>query len=116
MRKFRNAALAGATAMALTFSGTSVAMAQDTQTQQAADQAAAAQPATDNTGDKAPASEKSSANAKGTDIFGSQRVWKDVPSEWKALYAGTWILGIVAVLALVAAPIDNFIKYGPFAK
>lgn len=113
MRKFRNAALAGATAMALTFGGTSVAVAAETNDQ---NQAANTQPEGSNTGDKAPASEKSSASAKGTDIFGSQRVWKEVPSEWKALYAGTWILGIVAVLALVAAPIDNFIKYGPFAK
>ncbi|EFK53717.1 hypothetical protein KBP53_07240 [Corynebacterium genitalium ATCC 33030] len=123
MRKFRNAALAGATAVAVAFGSTSVAMAQEnTDTQPAAQAPADAntQPEGDeNKKEEATEGEKLSekqTEAKGEDIFGDKKKWKDVPAGWKALYVGTWILGIAAVIGAIAGPIDNFIKYGPFAK
>ncbi|MCQ4622847.1 hypothetical protein [Corynebacterium sp. CCUG 70398] len=118
MRKFRNAALAGATAMALTFGGTSVAAAEEN-TDQTNTQPGANQDATDqetNGQNESEASEKKETEINGREIFGQKPNWDAVPSSWKAIYAGTWILGIVAVIAAIAGPIDNFIKYGPFAK
>lgn len=127
MRKFRNAALAGATAMALTFGGTSVAMAEEnTDTQPAA-------PAGTSQQEKSTSSQTSLQHVIGRDIFQinpkddttnevegqkifGEKNWDEVPFGWKFLYGSTWALGIVAAIALVAGPIDNFIKYGPFAK
>nr|VDG63392.1 Uncharacterised protein [Streptococcus thermophilus] len=120
MRKFRNAALAGATAMALTFSGTSVAMAETEQQAPAAETGTSEK--TTNSGSsvehligKNIFQTDKGTEATGEDIFG-QKNWDQVPFSWKLLYGSTWALGIVAAIALVAGPIDNFIKYGPFAK
>ena len=112
MRKFRNAALAAATATAVALGGTTVAVAQDNP---APEQPAASAPA--DTNNAAPADTNndggSSAKSNGQNIFGKQTNWSVVPSSWKALYAGTWILGFAAVFALLIAPLDNFLKYGP---
>ncbi|MCQ4617960.1 hypothetical protein KBX10_02550 [Corynebacterium sp. CCUG 59401] len=122
MRKFRNAALAGATAMALTFGGTSVAMAETEQQTPSNSSQAGTPENTSNSGSslqhfigKNIFQTDQGTEAKGEDIFGKKN-WDDVPFSWKLLYGSTWALGIVAAIALVAGPIDNFIKYGPFAK
>jgi len=122
MRTFRNAALAGATALALTFGGTAVAGAE----QPVGNQSASEQ---NQGGEK---SRSSSTRAfeiiggdhsnpdtymvNGRDLFGLTKDWDNVGTPAKVLYGLTVALGAVAAFGLILAPLDNFIKYGPFAQ
>lgn len=127
MRTFRNAALAGATALALTVSGTSVAMAEDTPNPPAGNETTNTQQA-DKPAEKQSVAHKigrdvfkinpkddTTNESKGEDIFGKEKNWDNVAYGWKLLYGFTWAMGIAAVFSLLIAPIDNFLRYGPFA-
>ena len=122
MRTFRNAALASATALALTFGGTAVAGAEEPAPNQT--------PSEQNqVGDK-PRSSSTRAfefiggdhndpdtyMVNGRDLFGSSKNWDNVGTPAKVLYGLTVALGAVAAFGVILAPLDNFIKYGPFAQ
>ncbi|OFS19831.1 hypothetical protein [Corynebacterium sp. HMSC04H06] len=131
--RIRKAAIAGATAVAVAFSGTSIATAETT-VDQGDNQIVkenhtnlttdgAEQDTTDkdytpslssqiNTGlnlegDKA---------ADGVSIFGSSKDFTNVPNWAKALYGLLIAGGIGSVLGMIVGPLDNFIKYGPFSR
>lgn len=123
MRNLRNIALAGATAAALTFGGTAVAAADEpAQPQQNSQQGATDTPKPGlsswvgqnifGIGEHGGKGDKTDAQQ----IFGSSKNWADASTAGKRLYVFSVVLGITAILALLIAPIDNFIKYGPHAK
>ncbi|MGV0352409.1 hypothetical protein [Corynebacterium confusum] len=131
--RIRKAAIAGATAVAVAFSGTSIATAETTVDQNGNQSVVedhtnlttddAEQDTTDkdytpslsskiNTGlnlegDKA---------ADGVSIFGSSKDFTNVPNWAKALYGLLIAGGIGSVLGMIVGPLDNFIKYGPFSR
>ncbi len=127
MRNFRNAAIAGATALALTFGGTAVAGAEETvDNPSATNQSASEQ---NKGGDKPRSSstrifesiggdhsDPDTYMVNGRDLFGSSKNWDNVGTPAKVLYGLTVALGAVAAFGLILAPLDNFIKYGPFAQ
>lgn len=131
MRNFRNAAIAGATALALTFGGTAVAGAETVEAPAAADQTVDNQSASEQNkgGDKQRSlstrifesiggnhSDEDTYMVNGRDLFGSSKNWDNVGTPAKVLYGLTVALGAVAAFGLILAPLDNFIKYGPFAQ
>lgn len=109
MRKFRNAALAAATATAVALGGTTVAVAQE---------------ASDNNGSSASNIQhqigrdifrtNEGDGATGEDIFGEKK-WDKVPFGWKLLYGTTWAMGAFALFTFLIAPIYNHFKFGPGA-
>lgn len=132
--RIRKAAIAGATAVAVAFSGTSIATAETNTVDQGGNKIVkedhtnlttdgAEQDTTDkdytpslsskiNTGlnlegDKA---------ADGVSIFGSSKDFTNVPNWAKALYGLLIAGGIGSVLGMIVGPLDNFIKYGPFSR
>jgi len=122
MRNFRNAAIAGATALALTFGGTAVAGAEETVDNQSASEQ-------NQGGDKLRSSstrifesiggdhnDPDTYMVNGRDLFGSSKNWDEVGTPAKVLYGLTVALGAVAAFGAILAPLDNFIKYGPFAQ
>lgn len=126
MRNFRNAAIAGATAVALTFGGASVATAAEAPAKQ---DTTASSSQDNNNAQTAGLSSKighsifgiekqgdETDTLNGRNIFGSSKDHAAEPKAARVLYALTIVLGITAVGSLLIAPVDNFLKYGPFAK
>lgn len=132
MRNFHNAAIAGTTALALTFGGTAVAGAEETaDNQTAADQTVGNQSASEQNqgGDKPRSSstrifesiggdhsDPDTYMVNGRDLFGSSKNWDNVGTPAKVLYGLTVALGAVAAFGVILAPLDNFINYRPFAQ
>lgn len=127
MRTFRNATLAGATALALTFGGVAVADAAPVSEQSATEQNIG------NGHDKSVEtgvfetlggdhSDRDSYMTNGRALFGSSKKIDENgnvvenPTVAKVIYGVTVALGALSVFTLILAPLDNFIKYGPFAK
>lgn len=128
MRTFRNSALAGATALALTFGGVAVADAAPVSEQSATEQNLG-----NGDGDKSAATgifetiggdhnDRDSYMTDGRALFGSSKKIdgegnvKENPTAAKVIYGITVALGALSVFTLILAPLNNFIKYGPFAK
>ena len=117
MRNFRNAAIAGATALALTFGGTSVATAGASETSQSQE---SQNPGLSswvgknifNIGEHGSDTDEIDGEA----LFGSSKDWDKVNDAGKRLYILTAILGVSAVASLLIAPVYNFVKFGPFAQ
>ena len=109
MRNFRNVALAGATAVALTFGGTSVAAAET-----APEPGLSSRIGQDifKIGEHG----KEGDITDGQKLFGSSKDWDEVNEAGKRLYIFTAVLGTTAVAALLIAPAYNFVKFGPFAN
>ena len=126
MRNFRKAALAGATAVAVAFGSTTMAVAEtDPATQPEENQSSS-------TGTDAPADAKKPSastkigagleaydkdgNATGADgraIFGSQKEgFGDQPAWSKAFYALTVFSAVSAFIGLVVGPAYNFVIHG----
>ena len=126
MRNLRNIALAGATAVALTFGGTSVAVAAETPAQ---DQQQSSQQDAGKGSSKAGGSwqhkfgralgidpkDEKTYKVKGEDMWGVKKA-EDLADSAKTLYGLTIALGVFAGLSALAAPIYNFFKFGPFAN
>lgn len=113
MRSVRNAAVAGATVLALALGTTTAATAQqaDTTVTATAEAQAPSLSSQLNTslnleGDQA---------ANGTNIFGSSKDFDGEPRWAKALYSLTVLGGIGAVIGLIAGPVYNFFVHGPQA-
>ena len=115
MRNFRNAAIAGATAVALTFGGASVATAapaeQDNTTTSSSEgrswQTAVGGSLGHDHGD---------SEVNGRDLWGKDRNPEDNPPVAETLRGLSIALGVFAGLTFLIAPAYNFIKFGPFAK
>ena len=127
MRNFRKAALAGATAVAVAFGSTSVAMAEEAKEETAKVQT---RPKSDADG-KGPATTSSKigkglgatdedGNPTGADgrvLFGSSkeaegRTWGDQPAWAKAGYITTIFLSVSAAVGLIVGPLYNFFVHG----
>ena len=126
MRNLRNIALAGATAVALTFGGTSVAVAAEAPAQ---DQQQSSQQDAGKGSSKAGGSwqhkfgralgidpkDEKTYKVKGEDMWGVKKA-EDLADSAKTLYGLTIALGVFAGLSALAAPIYNFFEFGPFAN
>lgn len=114
MRNFQKAALAGATAVALTFGTTAVATAVEP-----------ADSTNQETSTMQPAGEKESLSSKigrdlekdkpanGENIFGSSKNLSNEPAWAKILYGTTITAGVAAFIGLIVGPLYNFVVHGP---
>ena len=122
MRTFRNAALAGASALALTFGGTAAATAQETP-----EQDSSVSSSQENNGSSSGSSDSSwqtrfghllgndhDAQVTGQDLWGKERA-EDNPEVFEVLRGLSITLGVFAGLTFLIAPAYNFVKFGPFA-
>lgn len=107
MRNFQKAALAGATAVAMTFGTAAIANAEESTT--------ATQPA----GQKESLSSKVSRDlekdkpANGENIFGSSKDFSKEPAWAKVFYGTTIAAGVAAFIGLIVGPAYNFVVHGP---
>ena len=121
--RIRNAAIAGATALAVAFGGTTVAVAAE-----GSSDAAQTAPATNEGSSQQGSSSEGQSfpnkvdqdlqlegekPADGTKIFGSSKDFSEQPVWAKVLYSLTILGGIGAVLGGVIGPVMNFINHGP---
>ena len=121
--RIRNAAIAGATALAVAFGGTTVAVAAE-----GSSDAAQTAPATNEGSSQQGSSSEGQSfpnkvdqdlelegekEADGTKIFGSSKDFSEQPVWAKVLYSLTILGGIGAVLGGVIGPVYNFINHGP---
>ena len=121
--RIRNAAIAGATALAVAFGGTTVAVAAE-----GSSDAAQTAPATNEDSSQQGSSSEGQSfpnkvdqdlelegdkAADGTKIFGSSKDFSGQPVWAKVLYSLTILGGIGAVLGGVIGPVVNFINHGP---
>ncbi|APT92327.1 hypothetical protein CPHO_04850 [Corynebacterium phocae] len=131
--RIRKAALAGATAIAVTFSGTVAATAQETtETNTGSSSIFPSEKRADtdaegnliNNGDKKDSTMSSKLGslldatkpADGTKIFGDDADVSSQPKWAQALY-GVGIASIViTILGGLVGPVLNFIQYGPFSR
>ena len=122
MRNFRNAAIAGATAVALTFGGTTVATAAE----EDQDTTATGSQENGNSGSSEGRSwqtalggslgnDHGDSKVKGRDLWGKERA-EDNPEIAETLRGLSIALGVFAGLTFLIAPAYNFVKFGPFAK
>ena len=121
--RIRNAAIAGATALAVAFGGTTVAVAAEG----SSDAAQTAPETNEGSSQQGSSSEGQSfpnkvdqdlelegeKEADGTKIFGSSKDFSEQPVWAKVLYSLTILGGIGAVLGGVIGPVVNFINHGP---
>lgn len=114
MRNFRNAAIAGATAVALTFGGASVATAAE-EAPAKNDTTASSSDASWQTGLGHLLGNDHDAQVTGEDLWGKERA-DDNPKVAEVLRGLSIALGVFAGLTFLIAPAYNFVKFGPFAK
>ena len=125
--RIRNAAIAGATALAVAFGGTTVASAQETVTQddhnvtvEQQNPSKTAKGGEDDNG-KSDGSLSSKLGhklegdkaANGVGIFGSSKDFSDQPAWAKVFYGATVVAGIGALLGGIIGPVYNFFVHGP---
>lgn len=142
MRSFRTAAVAGASALALTFSGTAVATAQDGDDLIPDDNVTQEQAPIDQGGDEVPVEDYepkpvepsdeepglssdinagSSADleadqpAQGPAIFGSSKDLDSQPRWAQLLYGASILGGLGSLIGVIVGPIVNFLNHGPQA-
>lgn len=135
MRNFRNAAIAGATAVALTFGGASVATAapaeQDAPSSSSSQENGTTNNGSSNDSTTSGSSEGTSwqsrfgellgndhdAKVTGKDLWGKERNPEGKnPQVAETLRGLSIALGVFAGFTFLIAPIYNFFKFGPFAK
>lgn len=128
MRNFRKAALAGATAVAVAFGSTTMAVAEETNNDveliNETDQPEGTDTPSDNNEGKSKASTKIGAGlgaydkdgataADGEAIFGSDKTgFGEQPGWAKAFYALTVFSAVSAFIGLVVGPAYNFVVHG----
>lgn len=121
--RIRNAALAGATALAVTFGGSTVAFAQDATPQDentsSTTQDNGSSASNKNTNSEASLSSKIGSKvegdqaADGTAIFGSSKDFSGQPEWAKILYGLTVVAGLGTLLGTIIGPVHNFFVHGP---
>lgn len=132
--RIRNAAIAGATALAVAFGGTTVATAAETSSDQNTSSITNGSSTSDNKGDSTPdekdaakgASLSSKINtglelegdkeADGQKIFGSSKDLSEQPKWAKVLYGTTIATAIATLIGMVVGPLANFVQFGPFSR
>ncbi|QNE89762.1 hypothetical protein H0194_01515 [Corynebacterium incognita] len=123
MRSFRTAAVAGATALAVAFGGTTVAGAQtagDADAIEVHEDTTVTGGANDNgeTGgslsSKIGSTTDATDPANGTAIFGSSKEGFGEQPAWAKIMYGATILGVVGTfIGAIVGPIYNYIHHGP---
>ena len=122
--RIRNAALAGATALAVVFGGTTVAVAAEGPSSAEATQTTTAnegssQQASSNEGQSFPNKVDQDLQlegekpADGTKIFGSSKDFSGQPAWAKVFYGATVLAGVGALLGGIIGPVYNFFVHGP---
>lgn len=109
MRNFRQVALAGATALAVTFGSTAVAAADQTEP-------STATTATENgpsLSSKIGTHLDADTTATGTDIFGAEKNFEQLGAWAKLLYGLLIFNSVAAFFGLIVGPAYNFIVHGP---
>ena len=127
--RIRNAAIAGATALAVAFGGTTVASADET-VQQKDEQITVEKANPSKTGagqkeDQTPEDYTPSLSSKignklegdqaanGVGIFGSSKDFSGQPAWAKVFYGATVLAGVGALLGGIIGPVYNFFVHGP---
>ena len=127
--RIRNAALAGATALAVAFGGSTVAFAAET-TEQGDNTVTVEKQSQSNTApggkaDTTPEDYTPSLSSKigskvegdqaadGTAIFGSSKDFSGQPEWAKILYGLTVVAGLGTLLGTIIGPVHNFLVHGP---
>lgn len=135
--RIRNAAIAGATAIAVAFGGTTIASAQDEEGSAQAQSSQSSEETTEETtNEDAQSSGSSDSDASlssqigdselvnkgeddnkntefaGTDVFGSSKNFENVPSWAQGFYALTIIASLGSLIGLVVGPAANYIQFG----
>ena len=127
--RIRNAAIAGATALAVAFGGTTVASAADTVNQNGnnvtVEQANPSKTGKGQAEDQTPEDYTPSLSSKvgnkvegdqaadGTAIFGSSKDFSGEPEWAKILYGVTVATGVAALVGNIIGPVYNFFVHGP---
>ena len=133
--RIRNAAIAGATAIAVAFGGTTIASAEEatndenissnvenTSSDLSSDEDAASEEEgnggslSSKIGDsdlvnKGPEDNKTT-QFDGRDVFGSSKNFENVPSWAQAFYALTVVASIGSLIGLVVGPVANYFQFG----
>ncbi len=107
MRNFRQVALAGATALAVTFGSTAVATAEQPGTNETATQNGPS------LSSKIGTSLDADKTATGTDIFGVDKNFEQLGAWAKLLYGLLIFNSAAAFFGLIVGPAYNFIVHGP---
>ncbi|HCJ68226.1 MAG TPA: hypothetical protein DHV38_02130 [Corynebacterium casei] len=136
--RIRNAAIAGATAIAVAFGGTTIASAQDEEGSAQAQSSQSSEETTEENTEDAQSSEGLSSEGDaslsskigdselvdngeddnkntefaGKDVFGSSKNFENVPSWAKGFYALTIVASIGSLIGLVVGPAANYIQFG----
>lgn len=132
--RIRNAAIAGATALAVAFGGTTVASAEETPAPKPEQQQSSNANGSSNSAEKEGA-EKDAAKgaslsskintglnlegdkeADGQKIFGSSKDLSEQPKWAKVLYGTTIATAIATLIGMVVGPLANFVQFGPFSR
>ncbi|WP_313547549.1 hypothetical protein [Corynebacterium sp.] len=132
--RIRNAAIAGATAIAVAFGGTTIATAAETPAEP--DTAASAEGSSEGLSSDDAKSEEESNGASlssrigdsdlvnkneddnkntqfnGRDVFGSSKDHENIPSWAQSFYALTIVASIGSLIGLVVGPAANYIQFG----
>ncbi|MDV2432234.1 hypothetical protein [Corynebacterium tuberculostearicum] len=127
--RIRNAAIAGATALAVAFGGTTVASADETVDQNGnnvtVEQANPSKTGNGQAEDQTPEDYTPSLSSKignklegdqaanGVGIFGSSKDFSGQPAWAKVFYGATVVAGIGALLGGIIGPVYNFFVHGP---
>ncbi|MFH0410796.1 hypothetical protein ACG98H_01625 [Corynebacterium sp. L4756] len=128
--RIRNAAIAGATAIAVAFGGTTIASAEEANndTNASAEGVSSEESASGDESTEGGASlsskigdsglvnkgEDDNKNTQftGEDVFGSSKNFDEVPSWAKAFYALTIVASLGSLVGLVVGPAANYIQFG----
>ena len=127
--RIRNAAIAGATALAVAFGGTTVASADETVNQNGnnvtVEQASPSKTGKGQAEDQTPEDYTPSLSSKlghklegdkaanGVGIFGSSKDFSGQPAWAKVFYGATVVAGLGALLGGIIGPVYNFFVHGP---
>ena len=127
--RIRNAAIAGATALAVAFGGTTVASADETVNQNGnnvtVEQANPSKTGKGQAEDQTPEDYTPSLSSKlghklegdqaanGVGIFGSSKDFSGQPAWAKVFYGATVVAGVGALLGGIIGPVYNFFVHGP---
>ena len=127
--RIRNAAIAGATALAVAFGGTTVASADETVNQNGnnvtVEQANPSKTGKGQAEDQTPEDYTPSLSSKlghklegdqaanGVGIFGSSKDFSGQPAWAKVFYGATVLAGVGALLGGIIGPVYNFFVHGP---
>lgn len=132
--RIRNAAIAGATAIAVAFGGTTIASAQTDENTESSQSSENTNEETTNEDAKSSGSSDSDASLSsqigdsdlvdkgeddnkntefaGTDVFGSSKNFDEVPSWAQGFYALTIVASLGSLVGLVVGPVANYFQFG----